>query len=291
MNVMTNIMSLIVMPCLLIVPGQPSLTNSRDVSTMDTLPLSDNFNTSYSRREDEYEDPALSCPTACLDDAALEKKIISELVHNNLRPRRLNQTSSKTQPRDPAPQDTGVSGDGGVGNEVEVTVADADTPALPASASQTLELLLLHPNDRDALDTPLLPQRTHSLLYCAQKASQRAVRPQKDSRESEGEEEEEEERREEDDAPSPNHRDSLYTSMPDLRDSPSSSAPESPDLGSGRDDGSPAQSELEEHCYKSLPDLGDGTRALSYYQISRGGTSEGCGEPASDGQMQLITSL
>ncbi|XP_056121883.1 adhesion G protein-coupled receptor L2-like isoform X4 [Rhinichthys klamathensis goyatoka] len=278
--------------------GQPSLTNSRDVSTMDTLPLSDNFTSSYSRREDEYEDPALSCPTACLDDAALEKKIISELVHNNLRPRRLpqNQTSSKAQPRDPAPQDTGVSGGGGVGNtsgsEVEVTGADADAdaPALPASASQTLELLLLHPSDRDALDAPLLPQRTHSLLYCAQKASQRAVRPQKDSRESEGDEDEEE-RREEDDAPSPNHRDSLYTSMPDLRDSPSPSASESPDLVSGRDDGSPAQSELEEHCYKSLPDLGDGTRALSYYQISRGGASEGCGEAASDGQMQLITSL
>lgn len=256
---------------------------------MDTLPLSDHFTSSYSRREDECEDedPALSCPTACLDDAALEKKIISELVHNNLRPRRLPQT----QPRDPAPQESGVSGDGGVEGEVTGADADSDTAALPASASQTLELLLLNPSDRDALDAPLLPQRTHSLLYCAQKPSQRPVRPQ-DSRESEEEEEEEEEERtEEDDAPSPDHRDSPYTSMPDLRDSPSSSAPESPDLVSGRDGGSPAQSELQEHCYKSLPDLGDGTRALSYYQISRGGASEGCSEPASDGQMQLITSL
>ncbi|XP_067308359.1 adhesion G protein-coupled receptor L2-like isoform X5 [Pseudorasbora parva] len=280
--------------------GQPSLSNSRDVSTMDTLPLSDNFNNSYSLREDDYEDPALICPPACalrIDDAALEKMIISELVHNNLRPRKLpqNQTGSKCQPgpdsrrdRDPSPQE---SCDGGVGNGVEVAVADADTSAPPPSAShQPLELLLLHPNDREALEAPLLPQRTHSLLYCAQKASQEATRPQKDSREPD-------EDREEDDAPSPNNRDSLYTSMPNLRDSQSSSPSESPDLVSGQDDGSPhssAQSELEEHCYKSLPDLGDGSQALSYYQISRGGASEGCigsGEPTSDGQMQLITSL
>lgn len=290
---------------------------------MDTLPLNDNFNNSYSLREDDYEDPALSCPATCalrLDDAAFEKMIISELVHNNLRPRRLpqNQTSSKCQPgsdshkdRDLAPQETCVSGDddGGVGNRsgngVDVIVADADTSALPPSTShQALELLLLHPNDREALEAPLLPQRTHSLLYCTQKASQQAVRPQKDSREPE---DDEQSVREEDDAPSPNNRDSLYTSMPNLRDSQSSSPSESPDLVSGQDDASPcssAQSEIEEHCYKSLPDLGDGTQALSYYQISRGGTSEGCvgprlpegclpleSEPTSDGQMQLITSL
>ncbi|XP_067218567.1 adhesion G protein-coupled receptor L2-like isoform X1 [Chanodichthys erythropterus] len=298
-------------------PGQHSLTNSRDVSTMDTLPLNDNFNNSYSLREDDYEDPALSCPTTVhLDDAAFEKMIISELVHNNLRPRRLpqNQTSSKCQPgsdshrdRDLTPQEACV--DGGVGNrsgnEVDVIVADADTSALPPSGShQALELLLLHPNDRVTLEAPLLPQRTHSLLYSTQKASQQAIRLQKDSREPE---EDEQNAREEDNAPSPNNRDSLYTSMPNLRDSQSSLPSESPDLVSGQDDGSPcssAQSEIEEHCYKSLPDLGDGTQALSYYQISRGGTSVGCigprlpegclpleSEPTSDGQMQLITSL
>uniref|UniRef100_A0A671S3P2 Adhesion G protein-coupled receptor L2-like n=1 Tax=Sinocyclocheilus anshuiensis TaxID=1608454 RepID=A0A671S3P2_9TELE len=250
--------------------GQHSLTHSRDVSTMDTLPLNDNFNNSYSQREDNYEDPALCCPPADalrLDDAAFEKMIISELVHNNLRPR---------LPPNRSEDDATVS----------------DTSALPPSSSHpALELLLLHPNDREALEAPLLPQRTHSLLYSAQKAARR----QKDSRKAE---DDEESAKELDDAPSPNNRDSLYTSMPNLRDSQSS---ESPDLVSGQDDGSPcssAQSETEEQCYKSLPDLGDGTQPLSYYQISRRGTSEGCidpglpeGEPASDGQMQLITSL
>ncbi|XP_016363732.1 adhesion G protein-coupled receptor L2b.1 [Sinocyclocheilus rhinocerous] len=287
-------------------PGQHSLTHSRDVSTMDTLPLNDNFNNSYSQREDDYEDPALCCPPADalrLDDAAFEKMIISELVHNNLRPRRppQNQSSSKTQP----PSDSSHRGpqetfDGGVGNrnrsEDDATVSD--TSALPPSSSHpALELLLLHPNDREALEVPLLPQRTHSLLYSAQKAARR----QKDSRKAE---DDEESAKELDDAPSPNNRDSLYTSMPNLRDSQSS---ESPDLVSRQDDGSPcssAQSETEEQCYKSLPDLGDGTQPLSYYQISRRGTSEGCigpglpegclpleEEPASEGQMQLITSL
>ncbi|XP_016320127.1 adhesion G protein-coupled receptor L2-like isoform X3 [Sinocyclocheilus anshuiensis] len=285
-------------------PGQHSLTNSRDVSTMDTLPLNDNFNNSYSLREDDYEDPALCCPPADalrLDDAAFEKMIISELVHNNLRPRRppQNQTSSKCQPvsdnSHQGPQET-------FDDRSEDDTIIADTSVLPPSSSHpALELLLLHPSDREALEAPLLPQRTHSLLYSAQKASQQAVRLQKDSRKAE---EDEESTKELDDAPSPNNRDSLYTSMPNLRDSQSS---ESPDLVSGQDDGSPcssAQSETEEQCYKSLPDLGDGTQQLSYYQISRRGTSEGCigpglpegclpleEEPASDGQMQLITSL
>uniref|UniRef100_A0A8C0YRV7 Adhesion G protein-coupled receptor L2b, tandem duplicate 1 n=1 Tax=Cyprinus carpio carpio TaxID=630221 RepID=A0A8C0YRV7_CYPCA len=270
--------------------GQHSLTNSRDVSTMDTLPLNDNFNNSYSPREDDYEDPELCCPPGDalpLDDAAFEKMIISELVHNNLSLR--------------GPQETL---DVGVGNRnrSEDDAIIADTSVLPPSSSHpALELLLLHPNDREALKAPLLPQRTHSLLYSAQKASQQAVKLQKDSRKAE---EDEESAKDLDNAPSPNNRDSLYTSMPNLRDSQSS---ESPDLVSRQDDGSPcssAQSETEEQCYKSLPDLGDGTQPLSYYQISHRGTSEGCigpglpegclpleDEPTSDGQMQLITSL
>uniref|UniRef100_A0A673JYD0 Adhesion G protein-coupled receptor L2 n=1 Tax=Sinocyclocheilus rhinocerous TaxID=307959 RepID=A0A673JYD0_9TELE len=272
----------------------------RDVSTMDTLPLNDNFNNSYSLREDDYEDPALCCPPADalrLEDAAFEKMIISELVHNNLRPRwpPQNQTSSKCQPAsDNSHQGPQETFDVGVGNRnrSEDDTIIADTSVLPPSSSHpVLELLLLHPSDREALEAPLLPQRTNSLLYSAQKASQQAVRLQKDSRKAEEDEESTKE-------------DSLYTSMPNLRDSQSS---ESPDLVSGQDDGSPcssAQSETEEQCYKSLPDLGDGTQPLSYYQISRRGTSEGCigpglpegclpleEEPASEGQMQLITSL
>ncbi|XP_051989781.1 adhesion G protein-coupled receptor L2-like isoform X1 [Xyrauchen texanus] len=294
--------------------GQHSLTNSRDVSTMDTLPLNGNFNNSYSLREDDYEDPALHCPAECtkgLDDAAFEKMIISELVHNNLRPRgpprtqssaKCEQGSNHNLERDPAPQQIRVSIGGGVGNsswsEDDAIVADADTSALPPSSSHpTLELLLLHPNHREALEAPLLPQRTHSLLYCAERASRRTARPQDESREVE---EEEEWAGEEENTPSPNNRDSLYTSMPNLRDS-SPLPSELPDPTSGEDDGSPCpsnHSEPEELCHKSLPDLGDGTQQLSYYQISRRGTSEGCiglGLPDGclppEGEMQLITSL
>lgn len=203
------------------ISGQHSLTNSRDVSTMDTLPLNGNFNNSYSLREDDYEDPAFRCPAECalgLDDPALEKMIISELVHNNLRPRGppRNQSDTKTEQgfnrRDPAGQQTRVSIDGGVGNssgsEDDAIVADADTSALSASTNHpALELLLLNPNHREALEAPLLPQRTHSLLYCAQRASRRAARPQEDSREAE----EEQRLAEEENKPSPNNRDSLYT--------------------------------------------------------------------------------
>ncbi|XP_052404625.1 adhesion G protein-coupled receptor L2 isoform X2 [Carassius gibelio] len=275
-------------------PGQNSLTHSRDISTMDTLPLNDNFNNSYSQQEDDYEDPALCCPPADalrLDDPDFEKMIISEMVHNNLRPRRpqQSQSGSKSQPAsDSSHRDLQETSNEGVGNRnrSEDAATVSDTSALPPSSSHpALELLLLHPNDREALEAPLLPQRTHSLLYSAQKASKKV-------------EEDKESAKELDDAPSPNNRDSLYTSMPNLRDSQSS---ESPDLVSGQEDGSPcssAQSETEEQCYKSLPDLGDGTQPLSYYQISRRGTSEGCidpgipeGEASSDGQMQLITSL
>uniref|UniRef100_A0A4W4GJW2 Adhesion G protein-coupled receptor L2 n=1 Tax=Electrophorus electricus TaxID=8005 RepID=A0A4W4GJW2_ELEEL len=238
-------------------PSQHSLTNSRDISAMDTLPLNGNFNNSYSLSQDEdYEGGALRCPAECtlgLDDTAFEKMIISELVQNNLRPR------------------------GGEHLALE---------------------LLLHPHHRDALEAPLLPQRTHSLLGTKQ-ASRQPLGCHSDREEgAEG--------KEEAGTPSTNNRDSLYTSMPNLRDS-SPSPSDTPAAADKADESSPspsAQSEADDLCHKSLPDLGDSTQPLSYYQISRRGTSEGCvgsglpegchqpeGEPPRDGQMQLITSL
>ncbi|KAF3699417.1 Adhesion G protein-coupled receptor L2 [Channa argus] len=71
--------------------GQHSLSNSRDISAMDTLPLNGNFNNSYSLRDDDYEAVGVRAPGDLgglnLDDATFEKMIISEIVHNNLRPR------------------------------------------------------------------------------------------------------------------------------------------------------------------------------------------------------------
>ncbi|GLD50028.1 adhesion G protein-coupled receptor L2, partial [Lates japonicus] len=58
----------------------------RDTSAMDTLPLNGNFNNSYSLRNGDFGDSVqvVDCGLS-LDDAAFEKMIISELVHNNLR--------------------------------------------------------------------------------------------------------------------------------------------------------------------------------------------------------------
>uniref|UniRef100_A0AAR2KJT9 Adhesion G protein-coupled receptor L2-like n=1 Tax=Pygocentrus nattereri TaxID=42514 RepID=A0AAR2KJT9_PYGNA len=291
-----------------IYPENHSLSNSRDVSAMDTLPLNGNFNNSYSLRDEECDDPVLRCPAECalgLDDAAFEKMIISELVHNNLRPR--GGGGAGGQPHPPRGRDRGVlvaaprhavRGSGGSsGSEDDAIVADA--PALPTSAtadhSTPLELLL-HPHHRDVLEAPLLPQRTHSLLYGNRQAARRPTGCHSD-RGDRGEEEEKEGGQKvglEESAQSPsNNRDSLYTSMPNLRDS------------SAEDERSPVHSEAnDELCHKSMPDLGDGAQPLSYYHIGRRGTSEGCigpgtpeacqtaeAEPAHDGQMQLITSL
>ncbi|XP_035392466.1 adhesion G protein-coupled receptor L2-like isoform X4 [Electrophorus electricus] len=296
-------------------PGQHSLTNSRDISAMDTLPLNGNFNNSYSLSQDEdYEGGALRCPAECtlgLDDTAFEKMIISELVQNNLRPR-----GPSRGPADPEPgrgrdiergrdrglpvrhahvgRAAGILGAGGSQADGVVTAADA-----PASSGEHLALeLLLHPHHRDALEAPLLPQRTHSLLGTKQ-ASRQPLGCHSDREEgAEG--------KEEAGTPSTNNRDSLYTSMPNLRDS-SPSPSDTPAAADKADESSPspsAQSEADDLCHKSLPDLGDSTQPLSYYQISRRGTSEGCvgsglpegchqpeGEPPRDGQMQLITSL
>ncbi|XP_037386719.1 adhesion G protein-coupled receptor L2-like isoform X5 [Pygocentrus nattereri] len=308
--------------------GQHSLSNSRDVSAMDTLPLNGNFNNSYSLRDEECDDPVLRCPAECalgLDDAAFEKMIISELVHNNLRPR--GGGGAGGQPHPPRGRDRGVlvaaprhavRGSGGSsGSEDDAIVADA--PALPTSAtadhSTPLELLL-HPHHRDVLEAPLLPQRTHSLLYGNRQAARRPTGCHSD-RGDRGEEEEKEGGQKvglEESAQSPsNNRDSLYTSMPNLRDSSAEDerSPVYPPEGSEDEEdeclpsSSSSHSEAnDELCHKSMPDLGDGAQPLSYYHIGRRGTSEGCigpgtpeacqtaeAEPAHDGQMQLITSL
>uniref|UniRef100_A0A8C8LRP5 Adhesion G protein-coupled receptor L2-like n=1 Tax=Oncorhynchus tshawytscha TaxID=74940 RepID=A0A8C8LRP5_ONCTS len=273
-------------------PGH-SLTHSKDISAMDTLPLNGNFNNCYSLRDhdDDYEDVVVG-GVVCgpgdlgglsLDDAAFEKMIISELVHNNLRPRgppkgHNPHRDSRERDRDRAPPQTRVTRDrdrdGGGGSGIGVI----------GGGHPTLELLL-HPHHKEALEAPLLPQRTHSLLYSAHKAPRRAVEgPGGHGSKTVGAMED---------------GDSQYTSMPNLRDSPSAS-PYPPDEA---DDLSPSpRSEGEDLYHKSMPELVDGPQPLSYYHIHRG-TSDGCivppsaedcepeGQGPQDGQMQLITSL
>ncbi|XP_041446242.1 adhesion G protein-coupled receptor L2 isoform X7 [Xenopus laevis] len=249
-----------------------SLSNARDSSAMDTLPLNGNFNNSYSLRNGDYSDgvQVVDCGLS-LNDTAFEKMIISELVHNNLR------SSSKIHNLERTlPVKTVI---GGSSSEDDAIVADASS--LMHGDNPGLEL------HHKELEAPLIPQRTHSLLYHPQK---KVKTEGTDSYVSQLTAEAE------DNLQSPN-RDSLYTSMPNLRDSP---YPESsPDI---EEDLSPSRkSENEDLYYKSMPNLGAGHHLQMYYQISRGNSDgyiipinkEGC-IPEGDvreGQMQLVTSL
>ncbi|KAJ6656270.1 hypothetical protein lerEdw1_003926 [Lerista edwardsae] len=249
-----------------------SLNNARDTSAMDTLPLNGNFNNSYSLRNGDYNDSVqvVDCGLS-LNDAAFEKMIISELVHNNLRGNNKNHNLERTLPIKAVI--------GGSSSEDDAIVADASS--LMHGDNPGLEL------HQKELEAPLIPQRTHSLLYQPQK---KVKTEGTDSYVSQLTSEVE------DHLQSPN-RDSLYTSMPNLRDSP---YPESsPDI---EEDLSPSRrSENEDIYYKSMPNLGAGHQLQMYYQISRGNSDgyiipinkEGC-IPEGDvreGQMQLVTSL
>uniref|UniRef100_A0A669CBY1 Adhesion G protein-coupled receptor L2 n=1 Tax=Oreochromis niloticus TaxID=8128 RepID=A0A669CBY1_ORENI len=280
-----------------------SLNNAvRDTSAMDTLPLNGNFNNSYSLRNGDFGDSVqvVDCGLS-LDDAAFEKMIISELVHNNLRAcnkshqqqqqqhHSLHHPPHHQQPpqyhhhhhTERAPPKVTVVG--GSSSEDDAIVADASSLV---HVGDTVGLELHHQQE---LEAPLIPQRTHSLLYA----------PQKKVRTDGGVDtfvSELTPTNPDDSLQSPN-RDSLYTSMPNLKDSP---YPESsPDVV---EDLSPSKrSENEDVYYKSMPNLGGGQQLQAYYQIGRG-SSDGYIIPITkedsipegdvrEGQMQLVTSL
>ncbi|XP_017268926.1 adhesion G protein-coupled receptor L2 isoform X23 [Kryptolebias marmoratus] len=282
-------------------PGHSLNSAVRDTSAMDTLPLNGNFNNSYSLRNGDFGNSVqvVDCGLS-LDDAAFEKMIISELVHNNLRA--CNKSHQQQQQRhstlrhppphqqppqyhhhhhtERAPPKVTVVGGG---SEDDAIVADA-SPLVHMSDTVGLEL-----HHQRELEAPLIPQRTHSLLYA----------PQKKVRTDGGVDTlvSELTPTNPDDSPQSPNRDSLYTSMPNLRDSP---CPEnSPDVV---EDLSPTKrSENEDVYYKSMPNLGSGHQLQAYYQIGRG-SSDGFIIPINkedcipegdvrEGQMQLVTSL
>ncbi|XP_036410875.1 adhesion G protein-coupled receptor L2-like isoform X4 [Megalops cyprinoides] len=242
-----------------------SLSNARDTSATDTLPLNGNFNNSYSLGNGDFSDGLRGAPCGLsLDDAAFEKMIISELVQNNLR------GCSKSHHTEWG------GGPGGLG------VRGGGDDALTADASS-----LVHGDPPAAeLEAPLLPQRTHSLLY-GPHGPHPSPRPEgPDSYLTQLPDAE-------DKLHTPN-RDSLYTSLPNLTDSPC------PESGGEEGPHSPShRSEREDLYCTSVPDLGHGPPLQPYYHIS---SSEAYilpvakDEPApegdaSDGQMQLVTSL
>ncbi|KAM9385095.1 adhesion G protein-coupled receptor L2 isoform 5-T5 [Pholidichthys leucotaenia] len=290
-------------------PGDSLSNVVRDTSAMDTLPLNGNFNNSYSLRNGDFGDSVqvVDCGLS-LDDAAFEKMIISKLVHTNLRACNKSHQQQQQQHHslhhpphhqqqpppqyhhhhhtERAPPMVTVVG-GSSSSKDDAIVADASSLV---HVGDVAGLALRHQQE---LEAPLIPQRTHSLLYAPQKkvrtdgggdtfVSQLTPATNDDDGDS---------------SPQSPNRNSLYTSMPNLRDSP---YPESsPDVA---EDLSPSKrSESEDVYYKSMPNLGAGPQLQAYYQIGRGSsegliipvTKEGC-IPEGDvreGQMQLVTSL
>uniref|UniRef100_A0A670K9I0 Adhesion G protein-coupled receptor L1 n=1 Tax=Podarcis muralis TaxID=64176 RepID=A0A670K9I0_PODMU len=256
------------------------LNNSRDACGMDTLPLNGNFNNSYSLRSGDFPTDGTKmadCRRNLSDAAAFEKMIISELVHNNLRGggsgvvKGGGGSAETSNPPGPPPPPNVVAGGGGTNNEDDAIVPDA--PSLTHEENMEIELMY------KALEEPLLLQRAQSILY------------QSDLEESEsctadltegGDGQ----------APSPN-RDSLYTSMTNLRDSPyPDSSPEA--VGEVL----PHAQAINEIYYTNRPALVPRNQLQAYYQVRRP-SNDGYLVPGSlenpavegDGQMQLVTSL
>ncbi|TRY57414.1 hypothetical protein DNTS_031411, partial [Danionella cerebrum] len=250
----------------------PGHSVTRDTNTFGTLPLNGNFNNSYSLHNYSDGMQVVDCGLS-LNDTAFEKMIISELVHNNLRAAESRIATKK-----------------GAG------VIRGEEPVVPETSSLLqvggdMERLGLHHTHPRTLEAPLIPQRTHSLLYHTQE------RPRPDIEVSQphsyiGQPPPPQEPAQ----PSPN-RDSVYTSMPNLRDSPFSDS----SLDIGQDLSPSKNSPNDDVYYKSMPNLGSGQQLHAYYQMSRD-SSEGLIIPDSkdecvpegdvhEGQMQLVTSL
>nr|XP_014343826.1 PREDICTED: adhesion G protein-coupled receptor L1 [Latimeria chalumnae] len=253
-------------------PEHP-MNNSRDTCGMDTLPLNGNFNNSYSLRSSDFpaEGTKVGDCRRNLSDAAFEKMIISELVHNNLR----GGSKSHNGEQNPAPNNAGGGGGGGGGGGTS-SEDDAIVPDAPSlTHEETIEIELMY----KALEEPLLLQRAQSILY------------QSDPEESESYTGELTEGLE-GQIQSPN-RDSLYTSMTNLRDSPyPDSSPEA--VG----EVVPRSQASDEIYYNNRSTLGPRGQLQTFYQMRRpsnegylvqvgieGSATEG------DGQMQLVTSL
>ncbi|XP_073681670.1 adhesion G protein-coupled receptor L2-like [Garra rufa] len=253
-----------------------SVTSGRDTNTFGTLPLNGNFNNSYSLHNYSDGVQVVDCGLS-LNDTAFEKMIISELVHNNLRAAESRISTKKGA---------------GISRGEEPVVAETSSLVQVGGDSEMGGLGLHHTHPR-TLEAPLIPQRTHSLLYHTQERARAdmdggpshphsymgQLPPPAETA-----------------LPSPN-RDSVYTSMPNLRDSPFSES----SLDVDQDLSPSKHSPNEDVYYKSMPNLGSGQQLHAYYQMSRD-SSEGLIIPVSkdacvpegdvrEGQMQLVTSL
>ncbi|XP_077574224.1 adhesion G protein-coupled receptor L3 isoform X2 [Stigmatopora nigra] len=281
------------------------LNNARDSSVMDTLPLNGNHGNNYNMASSEY----LSDCVQILDrsgsygthsnhkETTLEKKILKELTSNYI-PSYLNNHERVTSERShnlmnklvnssmtnggslaggsSSSSSSGVSGCMGNGKEDGGPMVLDNPSAFPLDESLGLEII------REESNAPLLPPRppppdNHPPPPPPHSYSRPRRIPQEASESffplltNEHTDEH---------THSPNHRDSLYTSMPVLTDIPDG---QMNGLTDGEEDGStelqPCKSatapELDDVYYKSMPNLGSRNHLhelQSYYHMGRGGS-------------------
>ncbi|KAG8014830.1 Adhesion G protein-coupled receptor L3, partial [Nibea albiflora] len=282
------------------------LNNARDSSVMDTLPLNGNHANNYSMASSEY----LSDCVQILDrsggygthgnhkETTLEKKILKELTSNYI-PSYLNNHERATTERNhnlmnklvnssmanggsmaggsSSSSSSGVSGCVGSGKEDNGPMVLDNPVAFPHEENLGLEII------REESNAPLLPPRppppdSHPPPPPPPHSFARPRRIPQETSESffpllTNEHTDEH-------THSPNHRDSLYTSMPVLTDLPDG---QMNGLTDGEEDSSgelqPCKSatapELDDVYYKSMPNLGSRNHLhelQSYYHMGRGGS-------------------
>uniref|UniRef100_A0A665WYZ1 Adhesion G protein-coupled receptor L3 n=1 Tax=Echeneis naucrates TaxID=173247 RepID=A0A665WYZ1_ECHNA len=257
------------------------LNNARDSSVMDTLPLNGNHTNNYSMASSEY----LSDCVQILDrsggygthsnhkETTLEKKILKELTSNYI-PSYLNNHERATTERNHNLMNKLVNSSNKEDNGPMVL----DNPAaFPHEENLGLEII------REESNAPLLPPRppppdSHPPPPPPPHSFSRPRRIPQETSESffpllTNEHTDEH-------THSPNHRDSLYTSMPVLTDLPDA---QMNGLTDGEEDSSgelqPCKSatapELDDVYYKSMPNLGSRNHLhelQSYYHMGRGGS-------------------
>lgn len=309
--------------CLCLGP-ESTLSKVRDPCGMETLPLNGNFNNSYSLRSGPGGGGGSGCdflgggsgdsPPPLLnprgsdtlggegirrnipDAAAFEKMIISELVHNNLRGvgggsggdagDRMCGSLARGRPHGGV-----VRGTVGAGPEPSISMDEDDDFLRDARQRTPQDVELLY----KALEEPLLLQRAQSVLYQSDpEESESYTADLTESLGHSGHSGQSAGGQGGSRAPDSPARDSLYTSITNLRDSPyPDSSPEPLEVV-------PRSAQPPEELYYSSgrPALGSrGAPMQTFYQAPpRRPSGEGhqAQEPAhseGDGQMQLVTSL
>ncbi len=295
---------------------ESTLSKNRDHGGMETLPLNGNFNNSYSLRSVGGSGaPGGSCdflgggggdsPPPLLnprgtetlgvvrrnlsDAAAFEKMIISELVHNNLRGGGGVGGADRTCGSLVRGHGHMGMGRGGGGAEPVIGMEnDGDFHSREARQCTPQDVELLY----KALEEPLLLQRAQSVLYQSDPDESESYTA--DLTESLGHSGQSTAGQGHNGAPDSPARDSIYTSITNLRDSPyADSSPEPLEVV-------PRSAQPPEELYYSSgrPAIGSrGAPMQTFYQAPpRRPSTEAHPAPEpphseGDGQMQLVTSL